>query len=175
VSRIRHALQSCGLAPRHLVVELTETILMSQLSAAIGSLQQLRMLGVGLSVDDFGTGYSSLSHLSVLPIDSLKIDMSFVRPLRAGSKEAAVVRAIVLLGTALGKEVIAEGIETQAQLELLRDMGCDTGQGYYLSRPLPAERISKLLRDQTARPGFPPAAPSRQLPADVTEPVATFH
>jgi len=137
---------------------------MSQLSAAMGTLEALRELGVGLSVDDFGTGYSSLSHLSALPIDSLKIDMSFVRHLRVGSKEAAVIRAIVLLGTSLGKEVIAEGIETQMQMELLRDLGCDIGQGYHLSRPLPAEGIDKLLQGQRADPKLLPPLTELQRP-----------
>ncbi|WP_088282109.1 bifunctional diguanylate cyclase/phosphodiesterase [Ideonella sp. A 288] len=150
VTRVGQALLSTGLQPRHLVIELTENILMAQLSAAMGTLTALRTLGVGLSVDDFGTGYSSLSHLSTLPIDSLKIDMSFVRHLRVGSKEAAVIRAIVLLGTSLGKDVIAEGIETQAQMELLRDLGCGNGQGYHLSRPLPPEGIDKLLKGHRA-------------------------
>ena len=145
VPRVRRALLITGLQARHLVIELTENILMAQLSAAMGTLTELRALGVGLSVDDFGTGYSSLSHLSVLPIDSLKIDMSFVRQLRPGSKEAAVIRAIVLLGSSLGKEVIAEGIENQMQMELLRDLGCGLGQGYFLSRPLHAQGIDKLL------------------------------
>ncbi len=179
--RIRQALQSCGLAPRHLVLELTENILMVQLSAVIGTLHALRTLGVGLSVDDFGTGYSSLSHLSVLPIDSLKIDMSFVKHLRAGSKEEAVVRAIVLLGTSLGKEVIAEGIETLEQMELLRDLGCDAGQGYYMARPLPAEGIVQLLQDQQTRPGLPAPLQVRPAPADkavlaaVVEPASALH
>jgi diguanylate cyclase (GGDEF)-like protein/PAS domain S-box-containing protein len=170
VARIRQALHSCELAPQNLVIELTENILMAQLSAAMGTLQALRELGVGLSVDDFGTGYSSLSHLSALPIDSLKIDMSFVKHLRVGSKGAAVVRAIVLLGTSLGKEVIAEGIETLAQLELLRDLGCDLGQGYYMSRPLPAEGIYELLQDQSTQPGLPARVPVRLAVADKTLP-----
>ena len=152
------------------MIELTENILMAQLSAAMDTLRALRELGVGLSVDDFGTGYSSLSHLSALPINSLKIDMSFVKHLRVGSKEAAVVRAIVLLGTSLGKEVIAEGIETLAQLELLRDLGCDLGQGYYMSRPLPAEGIYELLQDQSTQPGLPARVPVRLAVADKTLP-----
>ena len=152
VQRVKTELLQSGLSPRHLVIELTENILMAQLEAAMGALNELRAIGVGLSVDDFGTGYSSLSHLSVLPIDSLKIDMSFVRHLRVGSKEAAVIRAIVLLGSSLGKAVIAEGIETQAQMDLLRDMGCDIGQGFHLSRPLPAEGITTLLSGDRVRP-----------------------
>ncbi|MBL0089047.1 MAG: EAL domain-containing protein [Ideonella sp.] len=165
VLRVKHALLAAGLLPRHLVIELTENILMAQLSAAMATLTELRQLGVGLSVDDFGTGYSSLSHLSVLPIDSLKIDMSFVRNLRPNSKEAAVIRAIVLLGSSLGKEVIAEGIETAVQLELLRDLGCDIGQGYHLSRPLPAEGIDKLLQGHRAETALVPDLIERQRPA----------
>ena len=145
VVRIEQTLLRTGLRAQDLVIELTENILMAQLSAAMGTLTALRELGVGLSVDDFGTGYSSLSHLAVLPIDSLKIDMSFVRPLKPGSKEAAVIRAIVLLGKSLDKVVIAEGIETAAQYELLRELGCDVGQGYHLARPLTVEAVDRLL------------------------------
>ena len=107
---------------------------------------------MGLSIDDFGTGYSSLSYLSTLPIDSLKIDRSFVRGMRNGSKEAEVVRAIVTLGASLGKSVIAEGIETESQFDQLRDMGCESGQGYHLSRPLAVENVELLLdRIETER------------------------
>ena len=171
VSRVQHALSSSGLAPQHLVIELTENILMAQLAAAMTTLRALRDLGVGLSVDDFGTGYSSLSHLAVLPIDSLKIDMSFVRPLRAGSKEAAVIRAIVLLGKSLDKQVIAEGIETALQKDLLRELGCDVGQGYHLSRPLALDAVGQLLRDLPPRAGQgsgaqPGALPERLALAD---------
>lgn len=160
VGRVTDVLGRTGLLPRHLTIELTENILMTQLAQAMGTLRQLRELGVGLAVDDFGTGYSSLSHLSVLPIDSLKIDMSFVRNLRIGSSEAAVIRAIVLLGTSLGKRVIAEGIETRSQQEQLRDLGCELGQGFYLSRPLPPAAVPHLLD----------AAPT--MPAPLDAPVA---
>ena len=145
VTRIEQTLLRTGLRAQDLVIELTENILMAQLSAAMGTLTALRDLGVGLSVDDFGTGYSSLSHLAVLPIDSLKIDMSFVRHLKPGSKEAAVIRAIVLLGKSLDKAVIAEGIETAIQYELLRELGCDVGQGYHLARPLSVDAVDQLL------------------------------
>jgi EAL domain-containing protein (putative c-di-GMP-specific phosphodiesterase class I) len=102
-------------------------------------------MGVELAIDDFGTGYSSLSHLSTLPIDCLKIDRSFVSRLESGSNEAAVVRSIVLLGSSLGKAVVAEGIETPQQLQQLQDMGCRLGQGYLLARPAPASEVSLLL------------------------------
>jgi diguanylate cyclase (GGDEF)-like protein/PAS domain S-box-containing protein len=143
--RVTRALVGARLRPGQLTLELTENVLMDRLDGALASLAQLRELGVGVSIDDFGTGYSSLSYLSSLPIDSLKIDASFVRGMRTGSKEAEVVRAIITLGGSLGKVVIAEGIETDSQLDQLRDMGCESGQGYHLSRPLAAEAVDELL------------------------------
>ncbi|MBC7939472.1 MAG: EAL domain-containing protein, partial [Chitinophagaceae bacterium] len=145
VARVTRALVETGLHARHLTLELTENILMSRLEAALPMLAELRHLGVALAVDDFGTGYSSLSHLSTLPIDALKIDRSFVSRLQAGSKEAAVVRAIVLLGTSLGKSVVAEGVENAGQLAQLREMGCHLGQGFHLARPMPAAEVGELL------------------------------
>jgi diguanylate cyclase (GGDEF)-like protein len=145
VPRITRALVAARLEPQHLTFELTENILMDELKVALPLLEDLRTLGVGLSVDDFGTGYSSLAHLSGLPVDSLKIDRSFIRGMRSGSKEAAVVRAVVNLGHALHKRVVAEGIETAQQFEQLRDMGCQAGQGYHLSRPLTALAVEAML------------------------------
>ena len=145
VARVTHALAKSRLQPHSLALELTENILMERLEAATPMLEDLRTLGVGLSVDDFGTGYSSLAHLSSLPVDSLKVDRSFIRELRCGTKEATVVRAIVNLGNSLGKAVIAEGIETASQFALLREMGCRTGQGFHMSRPLTPEGVEALL------------------------------
>ena len=145
VARVTRAIVEAGLQPRHLCLELTENILMSRLDDALQVLGELRRLGVSLAVDDFGTGYSSLSHLSTLPIDCLKVDRSFVMRLEQGSNEAAVVRSIVLLGSALGKAVVAEGIETNAQLEQLHEMGCRFGQGFLLARPLAPQDVSSLL------------------------------
>ena len=156
VQRITRALIETRVQPHHLTLELTENILMQRLEGALPMLTELQGLGIGLSVDDFGTGYSSLSHLSTLPIDSLKIDGSFVRDLRVGSKEAAVVRAIVLLGNSLGKSVIAEGIETREQMDQLREMGCATGQGFHLSHPLAPQVVDVLLDGILSRPA--PAA-----------------
>jgi diguanylate cyclase (GGDEF)-like protein/PAS domain S-box-containing protein len=149
VARVTRALVESGLQPRHLCLELTENILMSRIEGAVPVLGELRRLGVTLAIDDFGTGYSSLSHLSTLPIDCLKIDRSFVSRLDAAqptsTNEAAVVRSIILLGSSLGKVVVAEGIETQSQLDQLRDMGCRLGQGYLLARPLSARDTALLL------------------------------
>ncbi len=150
--RVTRAIVAARLQPNHLTLELTENVLMDRVDGAVDTLTRLRDLGVGLSIDDFGTGYSSLSYLSTLPIDSLKIDASFVRGMRNGSKEAEVVRAIVTLGASLGKSVIAEGIETESQFDQLRGMGCESGQGYHLSRPLAVESVELLLdRIETER------------------------
>ena len=158
VTRVITAVTEAQLQPQHLSLELTENILMERLEAALPKLTELRRLGVGLSVDDFGTGYSSLRHLSSLPVNSLKIDRAFVADLQRGSNEAAVVRAIVLLGNSLGKTIIAEGIETSAQMEQLLQMGCTAGQGFHLSRPLAPALIDQLLdgmaAQAVARPGL---------------------
>ncbi|MFO1325841.1 MAG: EAL domain-containing protein [Rubrivivax sp.] len=143
--RVERALADSQLDPQLLRLELTESILMQRVDGAMGTLQALRRLGVGLAIDDFGTGYSSLAYLSALPIDSLKIDRSFVRGIREGSKDSEIVKAIVSLGSTLGKTVIAEGIESRAQLQQLRALGCESGQGYFLSRPLPAAEVDALL------------------------------
>ena len=163
VARVTRAVVESGLKPEHLCLELTEDILMSRLEGALPVLRDLRRLGVTLAIDDFGTGYSSLSHLSTLPIDCLKIDRSFVNRLDQGVNEAAVVRSIVLLGTSLGKIVVAEGIETLAQLELLREMGCGLGQGFLLARPMRPQDVSSHLHFPSrpmpfSQPDFQPTA-----------------
>ena len=155
VARITRAIIEAGLRPEHLTLELTENILMARIEGGLATLAELRRLGVRLAVDDFGTGYSSLSHLAKLPIDTLKIDRSFVGHLKAGSDEAAVVRAIVQLGASLRKSVVAEGIESAAQMEQLREMGCGYGQGFHLATPLPAQAAGELLRAQLAQAGQP--------------------
>lgn len=146
--RLLQALHDCGLQPRHLQLELDENTLMQNIAAALPVLATLRAAGIGLSLDDFGSGYSSLKHLHSLPIDSLKIDPSFVQALQAGQgagADATVVRAVVELGRSLGKGVIAEGIESASQLALLRAMGCQQGQGYHLAPPLAADAVPALL------------------------------
>jgi diguanylate cyclase (GGDEF)-like protein/PAS domain S-box-containing protein len=155
VERVLQALGEGHLQARHLTLELTENILMSRLEVALPELERLRALGVKLAVDDFGTGYSSLAHLSRLPIDGLKVDRSFVRNLAKDSKDAAVVRGIVQLGCSLGKEVLAEGIETQSQFDQLRDMGCVHGQGYLMARPMNAAQVATLLQQLQAFSAHP--------------------
>ncbi len=146
VARVTHAVLSQRLRPQCLTLELTENILMARLESALPMLAELRSMGVQLSVDDFGTGSSSLSHLSSLPFDSLKIDRSFVHDLSRGSN-TAIVNAIVFLAHALGKTVIAEGIETPSQFSTLCGIGCEAGQGFHMSRSLTVDRIDELLRD----------------------------
>jgi len=161
VARVTTALAESRMQSRHLTLELTENILMQRLEAAMPMLSELRRLGVALSVDDFGTGYSSLLHLSALPVNSLKIDRGFVADLSRGSNGEAIVRSILLLGSSLGKAIIAEGVETADQADHLRSMGCATGQGYHLSRPLAAELVDKMLDGLV---DIANAGPSLQVP-----------
>jgi len=144
--QVSSLLRAHGIEASHLTLEITESKLMTQLERALETLTQLRDIGVGISVDDFGTGYSSLSYLSTLPISSLKVDRSFVNHMMNATQDAEIVRAIISLGNALGKTVIAEGIETPAQLAQLRARGCRFGQGYFLAPPMPADEALQLLR-----------------------------
>jgi diguanylate cyclase (GGDEF)-like protein/PAS domain S-box-containing protein len=164
VQQVSAALLMNHLEPEQLTLEITETTLMKRLDSALAVMAELRELGVGLSVDDFGTGYSSLAYLSTLPITSLKIDRSFVQRLEgdaAESKDTEVVRAVLTLGQALGKTVIAEGIETPTQLEQLRALGCNFGQGYLLARPLTPDRAAALMLP--ARPDAETASADQKL------------
>ncbi len=143
--RVTRTILTRGLQPHNITLEITESMLMERLDAALGTLEELSQLGIGISVDDFGTGYSSLSYLSSLPITSLKIDRSFVNKLTSSSQNAEIVRAVITLGSSLGKLVIAEGIETQAQISRLRELGCEFGQGFHMSRPMSVENADLLL------------------------------
>jgi EAL domain-containing protein (putative c-di-GMP-specific phosphodiesterase class I) len=132
-------------APTQLTLEITETTLMGQLDKALVTLHKLREHGVRFSIDDFGTGYSSLAYLSTLPINSLKIDRSFVMGMGDKPGNVEIIRAVLTLGRSLGHKVIAEGIETIEQLNTLRELGVHVGQGYLLSRPLRAEQVTEML------------------------------
>ena len=133
-----------GVRPGQINLEVTESVLMDA-AGVVPAMQRLAGLGIKLSIDDFGTGYSSLSDLHSLPFDTLKIDRSFVDRLGDDGKGQEIVRSIVALGRALGKSLVAEGIETEAQLAMLRELRCDAGQGYYFSKPLAAEAITPML------------------------------
>ena len=146
VQSIADLLRETGMIPSLLELELTEGTVMHDVDHAIAVLRNLKALGVQISIDDFGTGYSSLSYLRRFPIDVLKIDQSFVRELSIDADDEAIVRAIVTLAHSLRLEVIAEGVENTAQLDFLRDEGCDMMQGYHYSRPLGTEAFEQLLR-----------------------------
>ncbi|MCC9597287.1 MULTISPECIES: bifunctional diguanylate cyclase/phosphodiesterase [unclassified Rubrivivax] len=143
--RLGELMRAHGLPPSSLVLELTETMLMHDVDAAIEVLGELKARGFGLSLDDFGTGYSSLSHLKRLPMSELKIDRAFVTDVAQGGPDAALAVAIITLGKELGLQVVAEGVETPAQSAFLKARGCTLQQGYLFSRPLPREDFERLL------------------------------
>ncbi len=134
-----------GLDPKTLELELTESVLIRHAAAAECILQPLRQRGVQVAIDDFGTGYSSLSYLTQFPIDSLKIDQSFIRQITATPGNTSIVLAVLSIARGLNLKVVAEGVETQEELSFLRAHNCDEAQGYYFSRPIPAESFVKLL------------------------------
>ncbi len=147
-SLVRQVLDETELPPRLLELELTESQLLDNVENVIATFHQLRMLGVKLSIDDFGTGYSSLSYLKRFPVDYVKIDQTFVRDLAAGGEDAAITRAIIAMAHGLELKVVAEGVETQAQMDFLKLQRCDEIQGYLISPPVPAEQFAELLRAQ---------------------------
>jgi EAL domain-containing protein (putative c-di-GMP-specific phosphodiesterase class I) len=144
---VNQALSNHHVAANLLELELTESSLMANTESTIKTLQNLRNLGVGISIDDFGTGYSSLAYLRRFPVDKLKIDIAFIRGITTSPDDAAIVLAIIRMAHTLKLEVIAEGVETTAQLEYLRTHHCDQIQGYYLSRPLPVPELEKMLHE----------------------------
>jgi EAL domain-containing protein (putative c-di-GMP-specific phosphodiesterase class I) len=137
-------LQHLNLPGQSMVVEITEGLLLASRIDVMAQLEALRNAGIGVSLDDFGTGYSSLSYLQKYPIDYVKIDQSFVRNLVPGSKDLALCKAIIVMAHELGMKVIAEGVETTEQCRLLMTAGCDFGQGYFFSRPVPATDFEAL-------------------------------
>ena len=145
VDTVARVLAASGLDPRHLELEITESVVMQNASEAIVMLGELHRMGVSLSIDDFGTGYSSLNYLKRFPIDKLKIDQSFIRDISAGSDDAAIVQAIIAMAHSLRLRVVAEGVEHQSQLEFLRGLGNDEYQGYLFSKPLPAREVERQL------------------------------
>nr|MBA2381445.1 bifunctional diguanylate cyclase/phosphodiesterase [Chloroflexota bacterium] len=145
VDDIRAVLEETGLPAGRLELEITESVLLDEGEASATACRAIRALGVGLVLDDFGTGYSSLSYLRRLPLDTIKIDRSFVDGIDGDNSNLPIVEAVIALAHALGIEVVAEGIETVGQLDRLRELVCDRGQGYYYARPQPPEALRKLL------------------------------
>ncbi|NQD95033.1 EAL domain-containing protein, partial [Pseudomonas sp. CrR25] len=147
-SLVRQVLTETGLAPRLLELELTESQLLDNVENIIATFQQLRDLGVKLAIDDFGTGYSSLSYLKRFPVDCVKIDQTFIRDLSPGGEDAAITRAIIAMAHSLELKVVAEGVETQAQMDFLKAQHCDEIQGYLISPPIQAADFAALLKEQ---------------------------
>jgi diguanylate cyclase (GGDEF)-like protein len=155
-SVVGEVLAETGMPAGQLCLEMTESVLMTDTEENLAQLVRLKALGVALAIDDFGTGYSSLAYLRRFPVDTLKIDRSFVERLGEQTDDAALANTIVQLGQSLGMSTVAEGIEEYGQLAALREMGCDYAQGYYFSRPVPAAEAGRLLLATDA--GLPTAA-----------------
>ena len=142
---MRRILGDHEVAPRFLELEITESAAMEHADASIAMLRELKGLGVRLAIDDFGTGYSSLTHLKHFPIDTLKIDISFIADLETDPGDAAITEAIIGLARGLGLKVVAEGVGTRAQLDFLDVRGCHCFQGYWVSKPLPAQEFVEFV------------------------------
>jgi EAL domain-containing protein (putative c-di-GMP-specific phosphodiesterase class I) len=145
VQSVISALAASRLAPERLELEITESVLLQDSEATLAALHKLRSFGVKISMDDFGTGYSSLSYLRSFPFDKIKIDRSFVHELATRDDSMAIVRAVTGLGKSLGISIVAEGVETNEQLGLLRTEGCTEVQGFLFSRPRPAQDVEAML------------------------------
>jgi EAL domain-containing protein (putative c-di-GMP-specific phosphodiesterase class I) len=145
VQAVQDALSKTGLPAEMLELEITEGVFVKHEESVLERMSQLRAMGIRLSVDDFGTGYSSLSYLKKLPVNTLKIDQSFVRNIEPNNEDARICRAIIRLAHDLGLDVVAEGIEWQSHIDFLNAESCDIGQGYLISRPLPASDIPAFI------------------------------
>ena len=166
MSVVAEILKETNLDPRWLELELTESSIMKEPEQAIEKLHELKLMGIKVAIDDFGTGYSSLNYLKRFPIDTLKIDKSFVADVCKDPHDTAIVRAIITLGHALDLTVIAEGVETQEQLQYLSSLGCDSVQGFLFSKSLPAPAFEELLVEQrrvTSRGDISPTVPLSTL------------
>jgi EAL domain-containing protein (putative c-di-GMP-specific phosphodiesterase class I) len=146
-------LKASGLAPKRLLLEITESVALADVVGTASVIEHLNLLGVAIALDDFGTGYSSLSYLALLRPRIIKIDRSFVSPSKASMRNDTLLEAIVSLGHKLDMTVLAEGIETQGQLERLRHLGCELGQGYLFSPAVPAGEVAAMLAWEPGRWG----------------------
>jgi EAL domain-containing protein (putative c-di-GMP-specific phosphodiesterase class I) len=151
VHTVAEVLKNTGLEARYLELELTESMVMHDAPQLVAMLDELKELGVQISVDDFGTGYSSLSYLKRFPVDRLKIDRSFVEHIATDPDDATIVRAIIALGHNLGLKVVAEGVESEEQLRFLRSNLCDEAQGYLMGRPVSARHLRRMFTTRSKR------------------------
>jgi EAL domain-containing protein (putative c-di-GMP-specific phosphodiesterase class I) len=147
VGLVAATLGETGVDPATICLEITETAVMADMEAGVGVLDQLRALGVSLAIDDFGTGWSSLRALQRFPVDEVKIDKSFVDGVAVDPQEAAIVASVISLSHALGLRTVAEGVETVAQVDRLRTLGCDVAQGYFFWRPAAPEDLTVLVSE----------------------------
>jgi len=145
VSQTLATLERTGANPHRLKLELTESVLIADAEDVIVKMNALKAIGIGFAIDDFGTGYSSLSYLKRLPLERLKIDQSFVRNIVTDPGDAAIAKMVITLGDSMGLSVIAEGVETEAQRNILTDLGCHNYQGYLFSRPLPVHEFEAFV------------------------------
>lgn len=147
ISQLEKLLEETNMPPSELEIEITESVLMGDVDTVLDKLKRLREMGVSIAIDDFGTGYSSLEYLKQLPISILKIDASFVREVQCNERDLAIVKTIDALARNLQIHTVAEGIEEEVQYALLKDIGCTLGQGYFISRPMPAEALASMLKE----------------------------
>jgi EAL domain-containing protein (putative c-di-GMP-specific phosphodiesterase class I) len=150
VQQLHQTLLETGLSPKRLEIEITETALVRDFNRALTALRQAKALGVRIAMDDFGTGYSSLSNLRAFPFDKIKIDGSFIKSVNSNEQAATIVRAVLGLGRGLGLPVLAEGVETEAELQFLRNEKCDEVQGYLLGRPAAIGSFRHLTHNEPA-------------------------
>ncbi len=163
IQLIQNTLNETGLNANCLRLEITESVVMENAELATNTLQQLRQLGVHLSIDDFGTGYSSLSYLHRFPVNTLKIDRSFIGRMASGDENSEIVKTICTLANNLGMEVVAEGVETREQMELLRKLKCEYGQGYLFSKPVDAVRATVMVVKDSTGSALVPFGPLVEL------------
>jgi EAL domain-containing protein (putative c-di-GMP-specific phosphodiesterase class I) len=167
---VDEALSTNGMSPKQLQLEVTESMVMQNVPRAVRVLDALRNRGIRLAIDDFGTGYSSMSLMKQFPIDTIKIDRSFVRDLPDDSEDKAIARAIIGMGKALGMTIVAEGVETTEQQTFLRDHACDEMQGFLFSKPVLPEQLADLLR--TVLVASPPLQPEHVAQVHIVDLVA---
>ncbi|WP_156473633.1 EAL domain-containing response regulator [Neptuniibacter marinus] len=148
-TKVKKIIQDSGVSPEYIELEVTETFLMQDIEHSIDVLKEIRALGVKIAIDDFGTGYSSLNYLTRLPVDTLKVDRSFIIDFAAETEKTNLVKNMIVMSHDLGMRVVAEGVETLEQLQQLKEMNCDEVQGYYFSRPVVAEEFKTMLQEQS--------------------------